>query len=54
MEEVQEEFEEPPEEIVEIPPQPVLEREPKKDLKDRVQCPQCGKWISEHLSLIHI
>ena len=29
-------------------PGPVLEREPKKTLKDRVQCPQCGKWISEH------
>ena len=27
---------------------PVLEREPKKTLKDRVQCPQCSKWISEH------
>ncbi len=47
MEEVQEEYDEPPEEV-EIPPQPVLEREPKKDLKDRVQCPQCSKWISEH------
>ncbi len=37
---------------LEVPEPPPLVRQPektqKKSLKDRVQCAQCGKWISEY------